>query len=179
MVPEEDGSAKQPPEEIFEWYLKAACEGDIEAQFFVGYLYYTGDGVEQSYTEAYRWFCEAAMNGNPDAKVFKELMQQNGEGMPQPEQTLASYRDGGNYSRTECYSIDYRPWPIRVLEGLLWLILLPIRLILYLFICMYDLCKRDKRSRGPYGNINSGMSKAEILRMYEGYAEMLKGEVRR
>ena len=37
--------------------LKAAAEqGDVEAQFNLGYMYSSGEGVPQNDTEAMRWF---------------------------------------------------------------------------------------------------------------------------
>lgn len=49
--------------EAFNWYLKAATQGDADAQNNVGLFYYYGIGVNQDYTQAFKWFLKSA-NGN-------------------------------------------------------------------------------------------------------------------
>lgn len=53
------------PMEGFEWFLKAAKEGNPAAQFQVGYHYLHGVNVKQDYTEARRWFTVSAAKGYP------------------------------------------------------------------------------------------------------------------
>lgn len=48
-------------EEAFEYYLKAARQGDAEAQFYLGLCYNYGDGVEKDLSEAVVWFRKAAI----------------------------------------------------------------------------------------------------------------------
>lgn len=43
-------------EESLKWYKLAAERGDRRAIYHLGYMYYRGDEVEQSYQEAYYWF---------------------------------------------------------------------------------------------------------------------------
>ena len=50
-------------EEVFEYYLKAARQGDAEAQFYLGLCYNYGDGVEKDLSEAVIWFRKAAVQG--------------------------------------------------------------------------------------------------------------------
>jgi uncharacterized protein len=46
------------------WYRKAADQGNAEAQYRLGSMYYRGQGgVRQSYEEAYFWFILAAKAG--------------------------------------------------------------------------------------------------------------------
>lgn len=50
------------------WYRKAATQGNAEAQYRLGHLYYRGTGgLRQNYEEAYFWFILAAKN---DYKPF-------------------------------------------------------------------------------------------------------------
>lgn len=50
-------------EEAFEYYLKAARQGDVNAQFYLGLYYNYGDGVEKDLSEAVIWFRKAAVQG--------------------------------------------------------------------------------------------------------------------
>jgi TPR repeat protein len=51
-------------EQAAKWYRKAADQGNAEAQYRLGDIYYTGKGhVKQSYEEAYFWFLLAAKTG--------------------------------------------------------------------------------------------------------------------
>ena len=52
----------------FESMKIEAEQGDVEAQFELGNLYYNGEGVEQDYTEAVKWFRLAAEQGNASAQ---------------------------------------------------------------------------------------------------------------
>ena len=46
-----------------EWYRKAADQGGALAQFNLGAMYASGQGVPQNFTEALRWFREAHAQG--------------------------------------------------------------------------------------------------------------------
>ena len=51
-----------------EYYLEAAEQGNAEAQYCLGELYYYGNrGVKQDYTQAIDWLQKAAEQGNADA----------------------------------------------------------------------------------------------------------------
>ena len=50
------------------WYLKAADQGDANAQCSIGGFYYNGLGVAQDYEEAMKWYFKAAEQGNVDAQ---------------------------------------------------------------------------------------------------------------
>ncbi|MCD7722112.1 MAG: hypothetical protein LUI09_07790 [Prevotellaceae bacterium] len=45
-----------------------AEQGDAEAQYALGFRYYNGDGVTQSYSEAVKWFTKAAAQGEDMAQ---------------------------------------------------------------------------------------------------------------
>ena len=56
-----------------EW-LPLAEQGDVDAQFILGYIYERGEGVPQNGAEAVKWYRKAAEQGDEDAKrLLKEL----------------------------------------------------------------------------------------------------------
>lgn len=48
--------------------LKKSLQGNATAQYNLGYCYYEGHGVEQSYDEAVKWYRKAAEQGNATAQ---------------------------------------------------------------------------------------------------------------
>lgn len=49
-------------------FLRAADQGDADAQFIVGFLYIRGEGVSEDYLEALKWYQKAADPGDQKAK---------------------------------------------------------------------------------------------------------------
>ncbi len=64
-----------------EWYEKAK-NGDAEAMFNLGVMYYNGEGVAKDYGKAREWYGKAAENGDATAMFFLGLMYYNGKGVP-------------------------------------------------------------------------------------------------
>ena len=63
--------------------LKTAAEqGDAAAQFNLGLMYSTGEGVPRNYTEATRWYRMAAEQGFAEAQVYLGLMYLDGRSVP-------------------------------------------------------------------------------------------------
>ena len=52
------------------WYRKAAEQGNAQAQFSLGGMYFCGEGVPKDDTEAYVWVAVAAANGHEDAEYI-------------------------------------------------------------------------------------------------------------
>ena len=50
--------------------IKSAKNEDREAQYLLGYCYYSGDSVEQDYKQAIEWFTKAANQNHPDAQYL-------------------------------------------------------------------------------------------------------------
>lgn len=50
---------------------RRAERGDADAQFDLGLMYSTGDGVGLYYVAAHQWFNLAAMAGNPEARAMR------------------------------------------------------------------------------------------------------------
>lgn len=61
-------------DEVVEWCRKAAKGGNVDAQFWLGYMYRYGDGIPKDYPEAAKWFYKAAKQRNTAVqKAFVEL----------------------------------------------------------------------------------------------------------
>ena len=81
--------------EVMEWYnagdypaalegfKKFADQGDPDAQFNLGKMYLTGEGIPQDYAEAVRWFRLSADQGNSAAQYNLGLMYHDGLDVPQ------------------------------------------------------------------------------------------------
>lgn len=66
-----------------EEFRKLAEAGDPKAQAHLGYMYYTGDGVPQSFSEALKWYEKAAVQGDRDAQYNLAVAYAFGEGVQQ------------------------------------------------------------------------------------------------
>lgn len=65
-----------------EMYLQAAEAGNAEAQFDIGYAYYTGEGTERDYTTAAMWFKRSAKQKFAKALYNLAYCYMNGRGVP-------------------------------------------------------------------------------------------------
>ena len=65
------------------WYRLAAEQGEATAQFNLGVMYATGQGVPQDFKEAMQWYYLAAMQGDADAQHNLGVMYAKGEGVMQ------------------------------------------------------------------------------------------------
>ncbi len=54
------------------WYRKAADQGNVDAQFNLGYMYWKGLGVRQDYVKAHMWYNLAAFEGQRDASKDRD-----------------------------------------------------------------------------------------------------------
>lgn len=62
-----------------------AEKGQVDAQYNLGVMYYSGDGVKQDYVEAAKWLRMAAQQGDKQAQYYLGSMYLNGEGVKQSE----------------------------------------------------------------------------------------------
>ena len=60
-----------------------AEQGDAQSQFYLGVMYYRGQGVPQDYQEALKWYRKAAEQGDAQAQSNLGLMYDKGQGVPQ------------------------------------------------------------------------------------------------
>lgn len=79
----EDAYAKGDYVTALEEWRPMAEAGDADAQFYVGALYYHGEGVPQSTAEAARWYRRAARQGHAAAQHNLGVMHYTGEGLPE------------------------------------------------------------------------------------------------
>ncbi len=63
------------------WFREPAEQGDAAAQYWLGYMYWKGDGVPKDAAEAVKWFRAAAEQGDGDAQYRLAYMYRNGEGV--------------------------------------------------------------------------------------------------
>lgn len=85
-----EGRWKDPNQLVY-WWTKAAEQGNVDAQLWLGVSYEMGqDGVKRDYVEALKWLSTAAKQGQPDAQVTLGQMYENGEGVRQ-DYKLAAY----------------------------------------------------------------------------------------
>lgn len=85
-----EGRWKDPKELVY-WWTKAAEQGNVHAQLWLGLLYDEGRyDIRRDSVEAFRWLSMAAKQGQPDAQVALGQMYENGESVPQ-DYELAAY----------------------------------------------------------------------------------------
>lgn len=63
------------------WFLKAAAQGNTDAENNLGVLYISGLGVEPDYKKAFDWFMKAASHGEPTAAFNIGRMYAGGAGV--------------------------------------------------------------------------------------------------
>src|SRR5260221_10125051 len=66
---------------------------DAYAQYNVGFLYETGQGVPQSHVEAMMWWHRAAGQGDAHAQLTLRLMHDRGQDAPQLQAELPAAHD--------------------------------------------------------------------------------------
>jgi len=68
-----------------------AEQGDVEAQYTLGMLYYEGHGVRQDYATARHWWEQAAAQGHASAQYRLGVLYQKGRGVPQDAATAREW----------------------------------------------------------------------------------------
>jgi len=90
-----DGSAglKQDFGTAFNWFLRAAAQGDAEATNMVGYMHDSGEGMPEDPKEAFRWYRKAAEKGYDISEYNIGVMYQSGRGVDKdPAEAARWYR---------------------------------------------------------------------------------------
>jgi len=82
---EEGRGVPQSWEDAFEWYWLAAEQGDIYAQWKMGWMHERGIGAMQSYEMAAYWYRKAAEEGHALAQCCLGQLYDNGRGVPQSD----------------------------------------------------------------------------------------------
>lgn len=73
------------------WFRLAANQGHAEAQYNLGVMYDTGDGVPQSFKEAVKWYRRAADRGYAKAQFNLGSMYIDGLGVAQSYKTAKKW----------------------------------------------------------------------------------------
>jgi hypothetical protein len=88
---------------------RLAAQGNADAEYALGKLYATGDGVRQDYREAMRWFLAAAELGNVRAQSKVATCFWAGKGVPKDYSKAyfwASLAEAGGDKDASFYRID-------------------------------------------------------------------------
>jgi TPR repeat protein len=77
-------SARNPEadQKACELFRQSALKGNADAQYYLGYCYETGRGVDQSFSTANDWYEKAANQGNVDAQYKLGHSYRTGRGVP-------------------------------------------------------------------------------------------------
>ena len=93
------------------WFLKAATQGHVSAQYACGLMYEKGQGTGRNLSEATKWYRNAAENGNAAAQYALGFAFVRGRGVPRNDaEALRCYlksSDGGNINAQFPLSIYY------------------------------------------------------------------------
>lgn len=63
------------------YFKQAAEKGNVQALYYIGDLYYNGNGVDKSFATAKRYFEQAANKGFAEAQYMMGVMYRNGQGV--------------------------------------------------------------------------------------------------
>ena len=77
--------------QAFKLFSPLAEQGDAPAQYNIGFMYYNGQGVTQSYQEALKWFRLAAAQGDASAQNSLGWMYHKGQGVTQNNQEAVKW----------------------------------------------------------------------------------------
>ena len=75
----------------FEETKKLAEQGDTEAQYNLGRMYYSGEGVTQDYKQAFHWFQKPAEQGDTGAQFLLGFLYKNGLGVIESYEKAVHY----------------------------------------------------------------------------------------
>ena len=77
--------------EAVRWYRLAAEQGDATAQYNLGLMYATGEGVPEDHAEAAKWFRLAAEQGDAAHQRRLGFVYATGEGVPEDHAEAAKW----------------------------------------------------------------------------------------
>ncbi len=75
------GSGPAVSKEQIDKYLQKAGDGDVDAQYNLGIIYYHGEGIPKDFAQAMIWFQKAAEQDDADAQYNLGFMYGRGEGV--------------------------------------------------------------------------------------------------
>ena len=71
--------------------IRMANGGDVGAQYSLGLMYYTGDGVPRNYKLALQWYTKAAEKGDTASQFHLGKMYDNGDGVPEDDELAVKW----------------------------------------------------------------------------------------
>ena len=87
----------------------SAEKGDMVAQFKLGIIYGTGEGVPKDYAEAAKWYRKAAEQSNALAQLHLGTMYAKGQGVPKDEaEAVKWWRKAAEAEKVNWYRKVYR-----------------------------------------------------------------------
>jgi len=78
---EGEGGVTKDYKKGFEWTLKAAHQGNTQAQYLVGVRFTRGSGTRLDYDKAFKWYSAAAEKGNANAQRSLGAIYYKAEGV--------------------------------------------------------------------------------------------------
>ena len=72
---------EQDSQKAYEWFLKAAQQGDEKAQFRVGEMLHSGEAGTKDLSEAVQWFLKSAEQDMAESQYALGVCYANGEGV--------------------------------------------------------------------------------------------------
>lgn len=90
--------------QAFEKYYPLAKQGNPEAQYCIGNMFYKGNGVKQNFKEAFEWYLKAAAQNLPEAQYNLSQMYYYGKGTEINDQqslhwVMKAAQNGVSYSQ--------------------------------------------------------------------------------
>ena len=73
------------------YYEKAADKGNVNAQYYIGKLYYKGKGIEKDYKKAFEYLKKAAEQGHVDAQYYLGKCYYDGKGVEKDYEKAFEY----------------------------------------------------------------------------------------
>jgi TPR repeat protein len=89
-------------QEAFQWYRKAAEQGNPSAQINLGAMYAEGRGIDQDFQAALTWYLKAAQQGETLAYYNLGVMYVEGQGVPRNfQEALTWYRQAAIHGHAQ------------------------------------------------------------------------------
>ena len=114
-------------EEAALWYRKAADQGNADAQYKLGVMYFEGRGVARDDASAIDWFRKAGEGGSAEAELTLAYMYSYGQGAPKDDaQAVIWYRkaaEQGNAKGESALAAAYekgRGAPLDLAQAAYW-----------------------------------------------------------
>ncbi len=116
-------------------FISLAEQGDVNAQWVLGFMYLNGEGIPQNYKQAAYWLTKAAEQGFALAQFNLGFMYDNGKGVPQDDkkalywykkaalqglaeaQTNLGVMYAADHSAGQDYAIAYSWFNLAALQG--------------------------------------------------------------